>query len=510
MIKKFIQENAVLLLIAAGAFVIQFLTNVTGAYGYFRDELYYIACSKHLAWGYVDEPPFSILLLAINRFLLGDSLTALRFLPAASNAIVVLLAGLLAKELGGKTFAQAVAAIATLIAPVYLTIFNFYSMNSFDILFWALSFYIVVRIIKTGNEKLWLIFGVVAGLGLENKYSLLFLCAGIVAGMILTQHRKQFLSKYFWMGAFIAILLFMPHNLWEIKNGWPSLEFMRNATLQKNAPVSPVEFFIQQILMMNPFNVLIWIPGLLYLFLSASANRFRLFAFAYAAIFLVFVAQHGKPYYLSPFYTMLFAAGAVAAEKFFEARSWEIARPALVSVLLIAGVMSAPFALPVLPVETFIRYARALGMTPHSDERDRPGRLDQHYADMFGWKEMAETVASVYEKLPANEKASCGIFGQNYGEAGAIDFFGEKYGLPKAMSGHNNYWLWGPTAANPEVTIVIGGDPQDNLQVFQECHQSAVIRNPYARSFETDLPVSVCRGLKQPFNKIWPQLREYI
>jgi hypothetical protein len=212
---------------------------------------------------------------------------------------------------------------------------------------------------------------------------------------------------------------------------------------------------------------------------------------------------------LSPFYTILFASGAVVIEHFVaEKRLW--LKTVIVFLMILGGAITAPFVLPVLPVEKFIAYSKALGIKPSSDERDQPGKLGQHYADMFGWKEMTASVASVYSKLSPAEKAECLIFGQNYGEAGAIDFFGKKFGLPNAVSAHNNYWLWGPPKFNGEIAIVIGSNLDDNQQVFQECRQEAVIFNEYARSFETNLPVFVCRKIKRPLPEIWPALKDYI
>jgi len=496
--------------IACVSLLVHVIVNATGGYGIFRDELYYIACSEHLDWGYVDQPPLSLLVLAVNRALLGDSLVALRLLPALAGAGVVLLSGLLARELGGKEFAQAIASLSALIAPLYLAIFDFYSMNAFDLLFAALSFYILIRIVRTGNPKLWPLFGLVIGSGLQNKLSILFLGFGLIMGLLLTSERRQLTGKWFWFGAAIAAALFLPYIVWQIRHGWPTLEFMRNATLYKNAPVSLVDYLGGQVLMLHPNNLLVWVPGLLYLLFSRDGSRYRLFGIAYIAIFILFVVQNGKPYYQGPTYPILFAAGGTAIERFTARRGWTWAKPALPAFLLMGGLYSAPMALPVLPVETYIRYASSIGFAPQSEERDQPTALGQHYSDMFGWKEMAETVARVYHALPPEDQAKCAILTQNYGQAGAIDFFGEVYGLPKAISGHNSYWFWGPREYTGEVMIIVGGEREEHAPDFASCEQATVHTHPYARSFETNLSIWVCRGLKWPLKEIWDEVRFFI
>jgi len=498
------------LLIISSAYVLaHFLTTLTGAYGIFRDELYYIACTNHLAWGYVDQPPFSILMLALNRVVFGDSLFALRLLPAFCGGAFIFVTGLIALELGGGRFAQILAAVSAAITPVYLSIFNFYSMNSFDLLFCALTLYLLLRIINSGYEKLWLVFGMVVGIGLQNKLSILFLCMGLGAGLLLSTHRRRLLSKWFWCGSAIAAVINIPSLLWQVHYHWPTLEFMQNATAHKNAQISVAQFFVSVTMMMQPFNVLVWLAGLAGLLFSHKLRTYRFFFISFASVTLIFLLQNGKAYYLAPFFPALFAAGGVVIEQITSLK-FKSVRIALVSFLVIGGLISAPLVLPFLPVETYIRYAKFLGQQPRSEERDRPGKLGQHYADMFGWKEMADTVAAVYEKLTPEERSKCGIYADNYGEAGAIDFFGRKYGLPPAISGHNSYWMWGPGKATGEVMIIIGGDLEDHQPYYQECRQEATIRNEYARSFETDLPVFVCHHLKEPVAKVWPQTRQFI
>jgi hypothetical protein len=505
------RQNLLLLSLSLAAFLVHIIVSATTAYGIFRDELYYIACSSHLDWGFVDQPPLSLLLLRLNRALFGESLPALRLMPGLAHAAIVLLSGLLAKELGGKRFAQSLAALCSLFAPAYLGIFDFYSMNSFDILFWALVFLAVVRLLKTGNRSLWLLIGLLAGLGLQNKLSVLFLLFGLGIGLLATRHRRWLLTKWPWLALLVACLIAMPYLVWQVIHDWPTLEFMRNATLYKNVPVTFTEYLTEQFLIMGPPTALVWVPGFLFLFFSEKASPYRIFAWMYLAIFAVFIAQNGKPYYQSPAYTILFAAGAAAWEGFLARRRFSWPKPVLVSLVVAGGIIVAPMAIPVLPVESYIAYRNALGIPAQTEEQSAVGALDQHYADMFGWRELAETVAQVYRDLTPEEQQRCAIYTQNYGQAGAIDFFGREWGLPRALSGHNSYWFWGPgEETTGEIVIIVGEELEDHAPQFESCEQAALHTHRYARPFETNLRIFVCRNLKVPLSEVWQETRNFI
>ncbi len=485
-------------------------------YGYFRDELYYIACSEHLAWGYVDQPPFSLALLAVNRWLLGDSLHALRFLPTLVISGVVVLAALMARRFGGGRFAQGLAALAVVAAPVLLGQGKFFSMNAFDVLFWVLALYLFIAIISGGSAKLWIYFGLVIGFGLLNKYSIGFLVIGLVAGLLLTSHRRQLASRWFWAGALLAGLIFLPHVLWEIKNGFPSLEFMRNASQLKNAPLTPFQFLGGQFLYVNFFNAPIWLLGLYFFFFHPAGKPFRLLGWTYVVVFIIMTAGGAKVYYLAPIYPVLLAGGAVLIERFIRARAWNWMKPVCASILAVSALIFAPFAIPILPVETFIAYQSALGQTPRAEERSSLGVLPQLYADEFGWEEMVAQVAGVYQKLSAEDQANCVIYVRNYGEAGAIDFFGKKYSLPQALCAHNNYWLWGPGKLSGDIAIIFGGshDLQENLtdlsSRYRQVELAATTNCRYSMPYENGRQIFLCRGMNTTFQALWSEERFYI
>jgi hypothetical protein len=517
-IRRYIaSDTAMLAIIALGKLILNIA--VHGRYGYFRDELYYIACSNHLAWGYVDQPPLSIFILKISRMLLGDSLYGIRFTAALAGAIVVVLTGLMVKKLGGRRFAQGFAALGIALSPVVLgNGARYFSMNAFDLLFWALAGYIVIAIIRDDNPHRWILFGVTAGLGLLNKYSMLFLGFGLVVGLLLTQHRKHLISKWFWIAGLLAVVLFLPHVIWQVQNGYPSLEFIRRASHEKNIAMNYLDFTISQFLMTGFIQSIFWLSGLYYFFFHAQGRKYRFLGWMYLAVFAVIALNNSKAYYLTPVYPMLLAGGCVLWEKVLSGsgRAWR--RSVTVALMVIFSLLVMPFTIPVLPVESLINYYKMMGITPKAEERSSLGVLPQYYADMFGWEEFTAAIAGVYQKLTPDEQAHCVIFVRNYGEAGAIDFFGKKYGLPKASSGHNNYWLWGPPHVDMKVAIILGNsrDLQENFNDlaghgrFEKAELAATTSCRYCMPYENDRQIFLCRKPTFTFTQIWSGEKNFI
>jgi hypothetical protein len=503
----FKNDIAILVVLSLVKLVIHFLAN--SKYGYFRDELYYMTCGENLDFGYVDHPPLIAIITRFSRMLLGDSLFAIRFFPAVAGALMVFLTGLIVRELGGKRSAIILAAVAILIAPIFLGVGNILTMNVFDHLFWTLAAFILVLILKNKNDKLWLVLGAVLGLGLQNKHSILFFGFGLLVGLFLTSHRKYLHSSWLSFGTLMAFVIFLPHLIWQFIHGWPSIEFIKNASKFKNLPLSPLDFLYGQIMQMHPFCFPILFLGLIFFLFSKYGKNYRVFGWMYLAIFTLFMVTRAKTYYIAPIYPVMFAAGAIGIEKIMENWNFMWLKTAVLTFLLGGGVLTAPLALPILPVKAYISYSEFLGVTPPRTEDHALGRLPQHYADMFGWAELTVTVARVYVKLPLEDQAKCGIFTQNYGEAGAIDFFGSQYRLPKALSGHNNYWLWGSRGYTGDVMIVIGGDAADYAQIFNSVEQAALFTHEYVMPYENNLPIFVCRELQVNIEEFWPRLKHY-
>jgi hypothetical protein len=478
-------------------------------YGYFVDELYYLACARHLAWGYVDQPPLIALVAWLERALLGDSLSAIRFLPALSGAAKVLLTGLIAHELGGRRFAQGLAALCVLLAPGLLALDHFLSMNTFEPLFWMGCAYVTIRMVRTGNTRLWLWFGVLAGVGLENKYSMAIFGFGIVVGLLLTEQRRLLGTKWLWIGGAIAFLFFLPNLLWNIHYRFPFLELQENIKRSgRNVAMPPLTFLLQDALAMLPLSVPIWMGGLWFFFFRREGKPFRFLGWAWVVTAVAIMALDPRVYYLFPAFPLLFAGGGVLWEQWLAHPRLGWVKLAYCALMVLAGALLAPTLIPLLPAETYIRYAAATRLQPPRIENNKLGPLPQLFADQFGWQEMAATVAGVYKSLPADVRAHTGIFGQNYGQAGAIDFFGSRYGLPPAMSGHQSYFLWGPHGYTGETMIVMGGKESTLLSQFSSVRKMAHVSHPYSMPYE-HFDVYYCEGLKQPLSQVWPRLKNW-
>jgi hypothetical protein len=427
------------------------------------------------------------------------------------------------RQLGGKRFSQVLTALSIIAAPVLLGSGRYFSMNAFDHLFWSLAFYILILIIKQDNPKLWPLFGLISGLGSLNKYSMLFLGFGLVGGLLLTTHRKHLINKWFWLGGFIAFIVFLPHLIWEISYKFPSLEFIQNASQVKNIPMTPLQFLLGQFREVNYLCAPIWSMGLFYFFLHREGMRYRLFGWMYIIIFTVLVTGNAKLYYLSPIYPLLLASGAVFIETIITQIKGYWIKFTYASIMVVGGIIIAPFAVPILPVDVFIKYQNYLGLSPRQEERATPrqeeratlGALPQHYADQFGWQEMVATVADIHGGLSPQERANCMIFVRNYGQAAAIDFFGKNYNLPKASCGHNNYWLWGPPDWNGEVAIILGncGDVdeclEDEKQHFEKVLHAGTTNCRYCMPYENNRFILLCRGFKYSIKEIWANERIY-
>ncbi|HSM13327.1 MAG TPA: glycosyltransferase family 39 protein, partial [Thermoanaerobaculia bacterium] len=416
MIRRLDRNDLLLLALAAG----KLLLNVAfhGRYGWFRDELYYLACSDHLAWGYVDQPPLSIAILAATRALAGDSIWAVRFPAALAGAVAVVLTGLIARRLGGGRFAQLLAALAVALSGVVLgNAGRFFSMNAFDLMLWAAASYVLVVLLEQERPRLWLAFGAIAGLGLLNKYSMLFLGLGVVVGLVATSQRRHFARRWIWLGGLVAALIVLPHVLWEVRNGWPSIEFMRNASGEKNVALSPLAFLRDQVMMFGIAQAPLWIAGLAFFAFHRDGRRLRPLAWLYPVVFFTMVFNGAKAYYLTPIYFPYLAAGAVWLERgTVAAGASRLLRPAAVVALLVLGAISLPFAIPVLPVDRFVVYARALGQAPRAEENHELAELPQYYADMFGWEELAEGVGRIArERLSEAEREQAVVYVRNYG-----------------------------------------------------------------------------------------------
>lgn len=485
--------------------------NWTGGYGYFRDELYYLACSRHLAAGYVDQPPLSIFVLAFVRAVFGDGLFALRLWPALASAAVVYLTGRMAWRLGASPFGQGLACLAALCSPIALGFGGIYSMNAFDLLCWISAAHLFMSVLDEPRPRAWLALGFVLGLGLVNKISVLWLVLGIFTGLVLTPHRKLLRTPWPWIAGLIAFALFLPFVVWNVQHDFAHLEFIRNATAGKYSGLSVWSFLSGQIEINQPLSLPLWILGLVFYFRSERSVRYRPLGWIWITACLVLAVNgHSKPEYLAAAYPMLYASGGAAIGAVRGAGAWGRVKVAYAAIFVVTSAVLVPLVLPILPIETYVIYARKLGVEPHTAENNELGTLPQHYADMFGWEEKVAAVAKVFAKLSPEDQKGCAIFADNYGRAGGIDFFGKAYHLPDAIGSHNSYWLWGPREYTGRVVLVLGRASTERTVQFQSVEEAAVVpHDMYCMPYENDLSVFVCRNLKVPIAEIWPKLKHF-
>jgi hypothetical protein len=480
---------------------------LAGGYGYFRDELYFLACGQRLSWGYVDQPPLIAVVARLVDVLFGESLVGVRTPPALAAGGLVALTGWLAHRLGGGTFAIALSGLAVALAPINLAFGHMLTMNAFEVLFWTGCAALLVRLVRTDERRLWLGVGALVGLGVLNKHSMGFFAVCLALGLLLTPERRLMASRWLGFGALLAVLLVLPHVLWQLHNGWPMFELLRNGQLYKNAPFALGEFLSGQLLLLHPLFAPLWLTGLGALLFSRALRPYRALGLGYVLLLGLYILLRAKAYYMGPAYPMLFAAGAGVMER---ALRGALPRAAVLAVVAAGGAALMPSVLPVLSEERFIAYQRVLGLEAPRTERHRMGALPQHFADQHGWRELVAAVAQVYRRLPAEEQARTVIYTQNYGEAGAIDWLGREQGLPPARSGHNHYFLWGPGDVEPLVLLIIGGKAEDHARVCAQVELAARMPpNPYVMPYEDELPLYLCRGLQEPLATLWPRVKHY-
>ena len=499
----------IVLFIALANFLLHLYFN--NRYGYFRDEFNYMVCGDHLAWGFVDHPPLVPLLLKICRLIFGDSLRSIRLFPALASSCTIILTAMIARELGGRRFAVLLSALTVAVVPVYLVNASMLTTNYPEPLLWMGCIYFAILAIKRNAGRYWLWFGLVAGIGLEEKYSIAVFGFALVVGLLLTEQRRIFGDKWIYLGGAIALLVFLPNFLWNVHNHWPFVELMHNIKADgRDVVLSPLAYFAQQILIAQPLAAPLWIGGVIAFLFSARFKPYRAFGWCYLAAFATFVALKGKNYYLAPIYPVYLAAGAIVMESFIGRVRQLWLKPVSALLLVAGGAWLSPVVMPVLPVEQFISYMKTLPFPiPRSEHSHMRAILPQHFADQFGWEEIVAEVNQAYTRLSPEERPGCGIFAQDYGQAGAIDFFGRRYRLPPALSGHQTYFLWGPRGYSGNCLIVLDDTKEKLEQLFEHVEYVGTSSdNPYA--LEREIPVYICRGAKfGSLGAVWSQLKKW-
>ena len=538
---------------AAARVLLHFISNGFFDYGLFRDEFYYISCANHLAWGYVDHPPLSIFLLAVQTALFGDGVFSLRIIPSLAGGVLVILSGLLARELGADRFGQAFTAAVVAFTHTFIAFAGFYSMNALDLVFWAAILYVYIlitrqpipepglfkfRFSRRNTGWLWILLGALFGLGLLNKLSVLWLGAGLGLGMLLTWQRNWLRTPWPWIAAAIAGLIFVPHIVWQLEYGRPTAAFIHNATRFKHATFSPLNFSIGVLMYMNPLLLPIWLGGMIWLFVGrgASSHRWLGWAMLFVIGYLT-LSGSAKPYYPVLAFPPLAAAAGAATTSLFrrQQKLWRLLIAIYITIVLL---IFLPFSTPLMPPQKVIDWSYTTGITMPSGHRGKPGgppkhvggvfgfsalgqqktgneivdrflRLPPYFGGCFGWKEVATTVEEAYLSLSPVERQQARVITFNYSEAGSLQYYSTEYSLPPVYSGHNNFWFWPPESFEG-ITLTVGFEREKLEPLFQEVELAAMTDCDFCIPAEDDVAVFICRGPKLPFNELWREFRLFI
>lgn len=492
----FSKDLLMLVTIAAGTVVVHLLAG--GYYGFHRDELATLDDARHLAWGYVAYPPVTPFFARLSLILFGTSLVGFRFFAFIVEAIAVVLTGLMARELGGRRGAQAVAATAAL--PFCIIGGAIMQYVSFDYLFWVLTAYFVIRLLKSDDARWWAAIGTTIGLGMMTKYTMGFFVIAIVAGVVGTDARRYFRSKWLWIGVALSILVFLPNLFWQAQNHFVSLEFLSHIHA-RDVRIGRTSGFLPNQLKLTLLGFPLVIAGLYFYVLAPAGRRFRMVGWMYVVTLALFVIAKGRWYYLAPAYPMLYAAGAVWGETRLESLGRALTgtiRAIAWGALIFDLVLASAIAIPMAPVNS-ARWKFA-------------AKNNGDLVEELGWPELTQEVARIRDSLPAQDRLRLGILAGNYGEAGAINLYGPQYGLPQAISGINSFWQRGYGNPPPDTLIVLGLSRGFLERNFSSCEVAGHAPNPYQIENEEtrDNPdIYLCRGLRQSWPEFWRDFRYY-
>ena len=498
--RRFDRDLWLLLVLATAKLIFHVAAN--GQYGFHRDELQTISDARHLDWGFVAYPPLTAFLGRIELSLFGTSLAGIRFFPALAQSIVFVVAGLMARRLGGGRAAMLVAALAVALAPVSLSASSLFMYVSFDYLWYVLAAYFVICRIETGDARWWLAIGAAVGLGMMTKYTMAFFAAGIVAGVVFTPLRADLRSKWLWIGVALSLLIFLRHLVWQARHDFVTFDFLKYIHARDVRIGRADGFYVDQFnnISTNLFTVPLWLIGLGYAIFGAR-GRYRVLAWMAIVPFVILALAKGRGYYTAPLYPMLFALGAVVLQRWLAARESVVARRAGWStavLLLLLGTVVVPVVVPLIPVNSL-----HWGFV---------NRKNSDFREELGWVELTREVARIWNGLSAEERAQAGIWGSNYGEAGALELYGPAFGLPPVISAVNSFWLRGPPNPVPNTVIVVGASrenlekPCTTVELAGHTGNDAHVENEETK-WHPD--IFICRGVRKPLNELWPKMLEF-
>jgi 4-amino-4-deoxy-L-arabinose transferase-like glycosyltransferase len=497
----------IVLAIAALQGLVHLLPN--GAYGPFRDELYYVACARRPALGYVDHPPLAPWLLALQLPLTGDSILALRLLPALATAATVVLAAAVARRMGGGGFARFLTALAVALAPIQLILGDFFSMNAFELLLWTAAGYAFVRLASEEEPRWWLAIGALLGLAALNKHTAAVYGLALGVGVLLTRQRRWLATRWPWLGAAIALVLVAPNLLWQVQQGWPSLEFYRNAQAGKNLARAPFEMLAQQVLTQGPGALPIWIAGLWFLLRKPDGRPWRALGWAWVVVLaLLVLSASSRPDRVAGAFPVLMAAGATQLERVAlrPRRGW--LRPVLVAAVLVSGLALAPISLAAVPPAITARYMGTLGGLLQIEE-GATASLPQWLADRRGWEELAVEVERVLDALSEEDRAQVVILTTNYGRAGALEYYADQHRLAPVICGHNSYFLWSQGRTDAPLYLAFGFRQETLEGIFEVVERVGTKSCTLCMDYENDVPIWFCAEPRVPLSTLWNQLKGF-
>ncbi len=479
-------------------------------YGFFFDEFYTIALSRHLAFGYVDLPPLVPALMAVSRAVLGESLLAYRIVPALAGAVTLVFACLITKEFGGKGFAVALSALAFIATPAWLGVDSVFCYDSIDQMVLSIFLYTLVRFLKTGNRKLWPVLGLIAGIACVTKMTIPFFGPGFLVGLLVSEHRKDLLTLWPWLGALICLVVVSPYLIWQYTNHWPTLEYWTTYGTVRVYQASVSQYFINLLMYMNPFLLPLWLAGLYRIFRRLDGTNYALLGLLFIITLVLMYLMLTPARMLAALFMPLFAAGSVLVEELLDKIRWgNVVKGVTAAYLAAGGVLAILLSLPILPADLFPAFADTFS-SPALVIKEFSGGTLTYSPFLFGrrhWDEFVQDVAGVYDELPPADQAAAGIYADSYSAAGAIDQLGAEYGLPHAVSGSLTYYLWGP-GYSWDVMIIVTSGTNEMAVFFKECELDAQDRQEYDRPVE-QFNIFVCREPVVAADVIWSSTKSY-
>ena len=468
-----------------------------------RDEMLYMAMGEHPAFGYMSTPPLMGFLALLIGHIFGPSEWAVKFLPALSGALSVIVIAMMVRELGGRGWAVFIGCLAFILSPAFLHTCNLFMPVPFDQFFWLILAYLTLRLVNTQNERYWIGISIVLGVAFLNKYSILFFSISLFAALLLSEHRRLIWSRYFFVALITALVIVSPNLIWQVQHHFPVITHMAELQRRQLIHENPASFLTGQ-LHLNLPCIFIWLTGLIGCLLVKAERRVRFIGLGYILTMIILILGRGKAYYALGAYPMLFAMGGYMMEKYFT--GWKIGLGiAFVGFAVAISLLILPLALPVLPIDKMAPYCKAsskyIGDWATRWEDGSQHEVPQTYADMTGWKELANLVVMAYAKLDSNEQKHCLIFAQNYGQAGAIQFYGKEHGLPDPVSLNDAFLFWAPDSIN-NTTLICVDDRAGSLDsLFDSYRVFGTVNDRYFR--ERGLNVYICHQPKPIWQRFY-------